>query len=92
MNDFDRYDCLICCNRRADLRGHSAAGGPLWALGPIGMVCSTISLYRHLPSSHVEGRNITRPAAGGGLLCRRMLRATCSPFAVSVQAFGSPLA
>ncbi len=48
-DDFDRYDCLISAIGGLIFVGILLLGGPLWALVPIGMVCSTISLYRHLP-------------------------------------------
>src|SRR5258708_22530519 len=58
--------------------------------------CSGGSVHRAgRPGSPVGDRCESRPnhaATCSWVVCTRMLRATCSPLAVSVQAFGSPFA
>jgi hypothetical protein len=49
MNDFDRYDFILSMAMGLLMVGVLLLGGPLWTVVPIGMVCATISLYRHLP-------------------------------------------
>jgi hypothetical protein len=49
MNDFDRYDYIVSAIGGVIFMGILLLRGPLWAIVPIGMVCSTITLYRHLP-------------------------------------------
>lgn len=57
MSDYDRYDFVLSMLTGAIMVGVLLVGGPLWALLPIGMVCSTISLYRHLDLPPRRGPN-----------------------------------